>query len=246
MRNAAIDVAIVSLIFLLGIGISAAEEYKCVIITHPDFADECEELAEWKSNTGISTKVDDTTWINNNFTGFDGNDLQAKIKKFVYQSYLNGTRYIILAGDVDRMPTRYAYVNDTNQNDGKYVPCDLYYADLCDWDTNDDGFYDAMDVSDVVPTDTPDMRPELSIGRLPASSKAELNTLIDKIVKYEINAYNPDLDKKATLIADDSCCNATEYLKDQTEQYFIDWGTPQSDIQKLYGASCIGVRLRHH
>ena len=246
MRNMTGSItAITALVFLLSTGISVAEEYECVIITHPDFVSECEILADWKTNTGISTKVVDTTWINNNFAGFDGNDLQAKIKKFINDSYyLNDTEYVILAGDVDRVPTRYAYVNDTKQNDGKYVPCDLYYADLCDWDTNDDGFYGAMDVSGVVPMDTPNMAPESSIGRLPASSKTELNTLIDKIVKYEINAYNPDWNKKTTLVADDGCFNDSEDLKDQTEQYFTDWGVPQSDIQKLYGASCTADNIQ--
>ena len=59
------------------------EEYECVIVTHPNFVDECERLADWKNDTGISTRVVDTTWINNNFAGFDGidNDLQAKIKQ---------------------------------------------------------------------------------------------------------------------------------------------------------------------
>ena len=201
MRNMTGLITVITALVLLSTGISAAEGYKCVIITHPDFVSECEILADWKTNTGIPTRVVDTTWINNKFTGFDGNDLQAKIKKFINNSYyLNDIEYVILAGDVDRMPTRYAYVNDTNQNDGKYVPCDLYYADLCDWDThpipNGDGFYGAMDVSGIIPKDTPNMAPELSIGRLPASNKAELNTLIDKIVKYEINAYNPDWNKK--------------------------------------------------
>lgn len=243
MRNIVIGMAIVSLVFLLSTGISAAEEYKCVIITHPDFVGKCEELAEWKSNTGISTKVVDTTWIYNNYAGFDGNDLQAKIKDFISDSVTKwNTAYIILAGDVDRVPTRYAYVNDSYQDDGKYVPCDLYYADLCDWDTNDDGKYGAM--CPDVGTDLIDMDPAVFIGRLPASSKAELNTLIDKIVKYEINAYNPDWVKKTTLVADDGCHNNSEYLKDRTEQYFTDWGVPSSDIQKLYGASCTAENVQ--
>ncbi|MEA1965836.1 MAG: C25 family cysteine peptidase, partial [Euryarchaeota archaeon] len=242
MKNTVIGIVIVSLVFLLGIGISSAEE--CVIITHPDFVGKCEELAEWKSNTGISTKVVDTTWINNNYAGFDGNDLQAKIKDFINDSVTKwNTAYIILAGDVDKLPTRYAYVNDSYQGDGKYVPCDLYYADLCDWDTNDDGKYGAMGPD--VGTDMIDVDPAVFIGRLPASSEAELNTLIDKIVKYEINAYNPDWVKKTTLVADDGGLNDSEYLKDQTEQYFTDWGVPPSDIQKLYGASCSADNIQN-
>ena len=162
--------------------LGAGEEYECVIITHPDFVDECQQLAEWKTMTEISTKVVNTTWINNNFVGFDGidNDLPAKIKQFIYQSHLNGTKYVILAGDIDRVPTRYAYVNDSlhledwvNEIDGEYVPCDLYYADLCDWDANDDGKYGAMGPD--VDTDILRMKPELSIGKLPAGTEAELN-----------------------------------------------------------------------
>jgi outer membrane protein assembly factor BamB len=97
---------------------------------------------------------------------------------------------------------------------------------------------------DLAVNDTPDMRPDVSIGRLPASSKAELNTLIDKIVKYEINAYNPDWVKKTTLVADNECFSDFEDFKDQTEQYFTDWGVPSSDIQKLYGASCTAENVQ--
>ncbi|KAF5417318.1 MAG: hypothetical protein C5S48_00615 [Candidatus Methanogaster sp.] len=245
--------AIAALVFLLITSISAAEECECIIITHPDFVGECKILADWKNNTGISTRVADTTWINNNFEGFDGDDLQAKIKNFIYYSHdRDDIMYVILAGDVDRVPARYAYVDDSNQGDGRYVPCDLYYADVIfrdgmgtrsHWDMNGDGLYGAMG-PDLAVNDTPDMRPDVSIGRLPASSKAELNTLIDKIVRYEINAYNPGWVKKTTLVADDGCLNNSEYLKDQTEQYFADWGVPQSDIQKLYGASCTAENIQ--
>ena len=139
------------------------------------------------------------------------------------------------------MPTRYAYVNDSSGEwwdaiDGEYVPCDLYYADLCDWDTNDDGYYGA--IGPDVATDTPDMIPDdLYIGRLPASSEDELNTLINKIIAYERDAYNSGWVKKATLVADDVCFNASDYLKDQTVQHFENWGVPSANIQKLYGAS---------
>ncbi|MEA3325204.1 MAG: hypothetical protein U9Q37_08725 [Euryarchaeota archaeon] len=53
MKDVAMGLTIVtvSLVFLLSAGISSAEE--CVIITHPEFVGKCEELAEWKSNTGI-------------------------------------------------------------------------------------------------------------------------------------------------------------------------------------------------
>jgi outer membrane protein assembly factor BamB len=254
MRNmTGLITAITALVFLLSTGISAAEDCECVIITHPDFVGECEILADWKTNTGISTRVANTTWINDNFEGFDGDDLQAKIKSFIYYSHdRDDTRYVILAGDVDRVPTRYTYVNDSNQGDGKYVPCDLYYADVIfrdgmgtrsHWDMNGDGLYGAMG-PDLAVNDTPDMRPDVSIGRLPASSKAELNTLIDKIVKYEINAYNPDWVKKTTLVADNDCFSDFEDFKDQTEQYFTDWGVPSSDIQKLYGASCTAENIQ--
>jgi len=211
------------------------EEYRNVIITHPDFVDECERLAEWKNRIGLSTKVVDTTWINSNFGGFDGNDLQAKIKDFVDWSISNwGATYITLVGDVDRVPTRYAYVNDSwgewwDAIDGEYVPCDLYYIDLCDWDTNDDGLYGAMG-SDVG-TDMIKGRPEpgTSIGRLAASNEAELNILIDKIINYEADAYGSQWFKKVVLVASDECFDGSEDFNNEIAGYFTGW-----DIQKIY------------
>ena len=215
--------------------LGGGEEYKNVIITHPDFVDECERLAEWKNRTGLSTKVVDTTWINSNFGGFDGNDLQAKIKDFVDWSISNwGTTYITLVGDVDRVPTRYVYVNDSwgewwDAIDGEYVPCDLYYIDLCDWDTNDDGLYGAMGPD--VGTDVIKGRPEpgTSIGRLAASNEAELNILIDKIINYEADAYGSQWFKKVVLVASDECFDGSEDFNDEIAGYFTGW-----DIQKIY------------
>ena len=63
---------------------------------------------------------------------------------------------------------------DETSIDGEYVPCDLYYADLCDWDTSGDGLYGAIGL-DVDTDIIPRMKPELSIGKLPASTEAELN-----------------------------------------------------------------------
>ena len=135
---------------------------------------------------------------------------------------------------MDKVPARYAYINDSSPHDpidGDYVPCDLYYVDLCDWDTNNDGYYGAMGPD--VETDIIDMSPELAIGRLPASTEAELNTLIDKIIKYEISTENSDWMKKATLITTTDFASNYGY-KNQTVQYFEDWGVPPANIQKLY------------
>ena len=150
MKNITMVTAVIAaLVFLVGISVAAGEyTVQPKVLEHGE--------------TGISTNVVYTAWINNNFAGFDDTDLQAKIKQFIYNSHLYDTEHIILAGDVDRVPARYVYVNDTNQNDGKYMPCDLYYVDLCDWDPDDDGKCGAIDVSGVVPTDTPDTKPEVS------------------------------------------------------------------------------------
>ncbi|MCD6331180.1 MAG: hypothetical protein J7L80_03150, partial [Thermoplasmata archaeon] len=110
-----------------------------------------------------------------------GRDDAEKIKYFIKDAIENwGIEYVMLVGDADVMPVRYAYTVIED------VPSDLYFADIysangsfCSWDLDKDGVYgERLD-------DKPDLYPDVYIGRLPASEENELKILINKIINYE-------------------------------------------------------------
>jgi hypothetical protein len=101
------------------------------VIVAPDWlASGYAALAEWETRRGIPTVVRTLSWIEANYEGFD---LAARIRSFLRDAHdLWGTRYAILGGDVDDVPTRLV------PWEAETIPSDLYYACL-DREWNEDG-----------------------------------------------------------------------------------------------------------
>ncbi|MCK4902924.1 MAG: peptidase C25, partial [Thermoplasmatales archaeon] len=92
--------------------------------------------------------------------------------------------------------------------------CDQYYADVYgegavfqDWDSNGDGKIAVwgMDTKGFdIENDTDfDFLPDVAIGRLACRSKKEVRDVVNKIIKYEETAANPDWFKRVVTITGD-------------------------------------------
>ena len=158
------------------------DEYDLLIICPSKFEDELQELKQFKESQGIKTIVISLDEIYNGlYFPCQGRDDAEKIKYFIKNAIEQwGIKYVILAGDADVLPVRYAYTVIED------VPSDLYFADIyyangsfCSWDLDKDGLYgERLD-------DKPDLYPDIYIGRLPASEENGLKILINKIINYE-------------------------------------------------------------
>ncbi len=148
-----------------------------LIIVPDENVDAVQALANWKSQKGVSAVIIPIGFINSNY---DGIDLAAKIKACITDYHENyQTKWVLLAGDEDDVPTREAYAPEDYYNDGDYVSCDSYYTDLDnDWDSNNNQIWGELD-------DNLDYHPEVYVGRLSANSYSELKFLADRIVQYE-------------------------------------------------------------
>jgi len=148
---------------------------KNLIITSPTLEPYAVELAKMKNNTGISSKVLNTTWIYHNYGGIDRQEqIRTCIKAFV-ATY--GITYITIFGDADQVPVRNAYVPDGQDT---YTPTDLYYADLDGtWDDNKDGLYADQRYDNV------DGIPDVYVGRIPPSLAQYAQVAVDKIKGYQ-------------------------------------------------------------
>ncbi|MCH7761907.1 hypothetical protein IIA15_11005, partial [candidate division TA06 bacterium] len=152
-----------------------------VIITSDDLAGEFQALADWKTKRGIPATVRTTSWIQANYP--NGADLQETIRKFVQDAYTHwGTVWVLLGGDTDIIPPRYAHVNQAFYY-GENIPTDIYYACLDgNWNADGDGIF-----GEAV-WDSVDLYPEIFIGRAPVEDTSEANTFVNKVMNYA----NPD------------------------------------------------------
>jgi len=153
-----------------------------IIITSQTLKPQADSLAEWKNQTGTTTRVVTTGWIYSNYSGRDNPE---KIRNYINDTYPD-MNFVLIFGDADQVPFRMAYIPDSPRRDpdGDYVETDLYYADLqYSWDDNGpkgvpDGKWGDLDYDEV------DGVPDLYAGRLPASTLDEAATLVDKIINY--------------------------------------------------------------
>lgn len=182
-----------------------AETYKLLIIAPQEFESVLTSLKNFKDATSRPTLL--TTLEDIYATSFAGNDTAEQVKNYIVfceQTY--GIDYVMLVGDSDKLPVRYVYNKDINDETDevlgwRYIASDWYYSDLyyegtgeiCDWDSNENGFYGEFLVklpnpwvpgrNDVL--DYLDYRPDVAVGRVPASTVEEVQNYIDKVIQYE-------------------------------------------------------------
>ena len=171
-------------------------------------------------------------WIKANFPAKKPCDSLRDFARFAH--YELGAVYLLLAGDVDVVPTAYWYSEDLFLDAGEdaYKATDQYYAFLDgNWDPNGNGkLLETLDTNgDNIPDENleplPDSVPDLYVGRLPASSPSQMKALINNIVSYLTNPPPGDWVKKAVLIAaianfrNESGSNVPEVDLAQVAQY---------------------------
>ncbi len=175
-----------------------------LIITpnNQNFIDAVTPLMEWKNEKGVKTI------ILSNFSLYPGIDDAEKIRNMI-KSYYNkeNIRWVLLAGDAqdDLIPIRKVYNPDVLRwEDGRtetvggeyYKPTDYYYADLNGtWNSDGDANWgegptnpdDPNNPDNAYGLDEISWDPEVYVGRFPANDVHELEIMINKTLKYEIN-----------------------------------------------------------
>ncbi|HET6327249.1 MAG TPA: C25 family cysteine peptidase, partial [Planctomycetaceae bacterium] len=132
-----------------------------------------------------------------------GVDDPERLKRFLYDAWRNRRLgYVLLVGDVDVMPVRYIVLDriDPAAFDYAFYPSDLYYADLAkanqafdDWNGSKQGIH-AQYFGEIhgeknkrgpINFDQIDYRPEIAVGRWPASTVEQVSTIASKSMEYE-------------------------------------------------------------
>ena len=152
----------------------AEEQADYVIVTSPAFAPSFEPLAALRRRLGMRVRIVDTAWI---AAAFPGNDQPARIRSFIIYAYENwNTRYVLLGGDDEIVPHRGLYAKTGTTIDAD-IASDLYYAGLDGtWNADGDAYFGEPGEEDLLP--------EVSVGRLPVDSAAEIANVVEKIRRY--------------------------------------------------------------
>lgn len=189
----------------------ANETYDLLILTPAEFENEMARYKAHKEMLGFSARMVNLTSLYNGsiFNVSLGRDNPEKIKLFIKAAMENWTvRYVVLTGDVEKFPVRRAYFLD--YYDSSNLPTDLYYGDIykagtktfCDWDKDKDNLF-----AECYPSTNPDaidIDPDVTVGRLPAGTEAELRGLVNKTIAYYENVTTGNWFQNVTLVGTDT------------------------------------------
>ena len=143
-----------------------------LIITTESLAQYLEPLAKWKSQRGLYTSIETVEDISETY---EGTDLAEQVRNCIidYHNEYN-TTWVVLAGGSNCVPTR------SVQAGSRIVSCDYYYANLDDnWVLESDGTATIVDLTN--------WEADVFVGRLPASTTSQMESLVSRLIEYESN-----------------------------------------------------------
>jgi len=226
--------------------------YDLLILTPQEFEVALQPLVEHKNRIHMPTMVKTLQSIYEDPAYAQGWDAQEKIKLAIADAHETfGIKYVMLVGDVDKFPVRYTRNWDSVHWGHTFTPSDLYYADLYDnydndawdldtagfdeWDSNNNHLFGESGAQygypanwDELNVDKADLKPDVAVGRIPASSVEEVQTMVDKIKTYELNLqpwFNRMMlvtghDWEGNNAIADSIANLMEPLEFESIQYY--------------------------
>ncbi|MCH9646898.1 MAG: carboxypeptidase regulatory-like domain-containing protein [Deltaproteobacteria bacterium] len=195
-----------------------ADPTELVIISHGDFLNDIDRLAEARRLQGWTVQVVDVQDLYTQYT--HGVVNPEAIHQYLQEAHRQlGARYALLVGG-----DTYDYLNHLGLDSVSFIP--TFYAqtdDIVRFAPVDPLFGD-IDLDGV---------PDLALGRLPVRTSAELNDAIDKILTYEQHALG-----RTAIFAADGFDGAAGFDFSRTSDWLRDrlstsWVTETAHIDEL-------------
>jgi len=186
--------------------LSAGAEAELLILAPNEFYESLIPFRDLKTSLGVSSHIMTLKAIEQEarFDLAGSRDLPERVKRTIAHAHsYHDTRYVLLVGDGDRFPVRYHKAGREGVAWGVMYPItDLYYACLFkqngefdDWDGNNNGLIGewwaptaegelAQDFNQIN-IDNCSLRPDVAVGRIPASTDQEVETYVVKVIEYE-------------------------------------------------------------
>ncbi|MCB0071287.1 MAG: hypothetical protein KDE20_07510 [Caldilineaceae bacterium] len=171
--------------------LTPAEGASYVIVSHADFLDAIQPLAEYRRTTGYRTKVVDVQAIYDVFNY--GRPSAEAIRDFLRYAYASWPKpapsHVLLVGDGTYDPR--GYLADSAPT---YIPPFLVSVDPDLGETAADNRYAAI-VGD-------DITPDLYVGRFPANSPADVTAMVNKTIAYETRSSGDGWQEHILFVTD--------------------------------------------
>jgi hypothetical protein len=185
--------------------------YEMIIVTHPAFLTQSEELAEFhRKNDNMSVLVLTTNEIYNEFSsGLPDVSAIRNMLRFFYSRDKNSSnplRYVLLMGDGSYNNRTFNGLKSnfipTYQSENSLSPINSYVMD---------DFFGLLDENEGESEGLLD----IGIGRIPCKTEFEAETVIRKIIDYSSNKTLGEWRNIVGFIADDQ--DGNEYMKNSDE-----------------------------
>lgn len=178
--------------------------YQLVIIAPSEYASALQPLVDHKNNYSMPTTL---VTLDDIYSSFQGRDNPETIKYFIKHAIEDwNTQYILLVGDITKLPIRETYGSDREDN----ILSDQYYADIydasgyfCSWDKNGNNRFGEVDRkgNDI---DGVDLYADVNVGRLACTDVNEVTTVVNKIITYEQETASQIWFKRIVLAGGDT------------------------------------------
>lgn len=200
-----------------------------IIISHPLFLSQANQLAEHRrSKDGMNVIVVTPEEIYNEFSG--GKPDVAALRNFVKMFYdraiseADMPKYLLLFGDgsinnLDISPSNTNFII-TYQSDNSTHPTLSFVTD---------DFFGLLDNNEGDHTGLLD----IGIGRIPAKTPSEAQSVINKIIRYEEDENRGDWQNYLCFIGDDGDNNIHMHQADILAEY-VKYNYPFFNIEKIY------------
>ena len=154
-----------------------------LIITNDALAPTFQQLADWKTQSGVPAAVRTLSFIRTQYP-FGADDAE-RIRLFIRDAYARwGTKWVLLGGDTDIIPERLAFNVSFYQIE--HIAADIYYSCLDgNWDADGNSEYGEGFQDEFVPGDNADLLPEVYVGRATVSTPTEAQLFVNKTLLYE-------------------------------------------------------------
>jgi len=200
--------------------------YDLLIIAPQKFSKYIRPLVQHKNKFGIKTILVDVEDVYEQMY-WHGRDDAEKVKYFIKKSIEEwGIKYVLLIGGRKNqrapetwwIPVRYSHLDRKYDEliERKFLS-DLYFADIYDqngnfssWDNNNNGIYGEWE-EEAAAQDTPDLFPDVYVGRLACRNAFEVRVMVKKIIKYETGRCSDSWFNTMVVVAGDTYPDKTEY-----------------------------------
>lgn len=214
------------------------DQLDMLIITKGTYVTAFSGYASYKTQRGFLTEIVTTEEIYSNYPGADN---QEKIRNCIKDYYENrGISYVILGGDSDTqnstqntIPHRGFYVDTGFGTIDENIPSDMYYSCLDgNWNSNGNNRFGEPGEEDIFA--------EVIVGRMCIDSNAEVENMINKLIKYQDTPVLADIEKALMVgeALDDNTWGGNykdEVANGSSNHGYVTVGlTPNFSVSRLY------------